>query len=124
MSHEIITPALYKILNPIYEHESTQFFTEQRIFAKDYRATHDDAMPDSTFWNYLTYKHNLDPHRFDHYHPIVGRWIEEATSSCYSTTSCTQLPHIDPAPRPVPEPQSLALLGIGIMLLVVYRKLF
>jgi hypothetical protein len=32
-----------------------------------------ELLPNDSYWNYLRYRHDLDPHRFDHYHPHRGK---------------------------------------------------
>lgn len=108
----------YKSLTKKYESEPVSFFINQRVFAEEYRLTRDNQLPNTLFWNYLEVRRSLDHHRFDHYHPLIGHWIQEA--ECYSFT-CPP-----PVPPPVvetgiPEPSSFVLFLTAIIAIGFFR---
>ena len=64
-------------LNAAWGDRPEPFWHDELAFAARYREHHGDALPDSTFWHWLEYRRSIDPPRFDHWHPTVGRWIAE-----------------------------------------------
>jgi hypothetical protein len=41
-----------------------------------YQAEHDDALPDTPMWRMLERRHDLNPARFDRWHPNIALMIE------------------------------------------------
>jgi hypothetical protein len=71
---------------------------------------------------YLEWRHNLDPARFDHWHPTLGPLLETLNTPTSSTaappaTSIHPAPQLIPPLASTPEPSGitlgLALLGAG-----------
>ncbi len=69
-------------------------------------ATSGGLLVQTPFVFYLEWRHNLDPTRFDHYHPLLGPLIE-------TTQSAQNLPPvtIPPAPVTAPLPPPATLSG-------------
>jgi hypothetical protein len=42
-----------------------------------YRSEHGGLLPDNVFWRYLEARWELNPARFDHWHPRIGPWLAE-----------------------------------------------
>lgn len=97
----------YEYLHEIYSHQPKEFFQLQFHFGKQYRLHHDGLLPHNVFWDYLRVKHNLHHKRFDHYHPIVGRWFDKEPSIHHNG---------------IPEPSSIILLGSGLIYLYLLKK--
>lgn len=130
MGSVLIDGYKYSALNYVYAHVSEQFHDDQFEFARHYRHTHDGQLPPDLFWEYVTYKHDLDPHRFDHYHHIICKWIEEVPhhgrqthSPPPATTSSTSFP---PGHTSVDEPASwvlfMAAVILGCTLTIIRRR--
>lgn len=50
-----------------------------QIFAgQQYAAAHGGELPNTPLWRMLEFRHSLNEKRFDHYHPNVGRILEQA----------------------------------------------
>jgi hypothetical protein len=47
------------------------------LWSRSYQLHHDRMLPDDTPWHRLEHRHDLDPSRFDRWHPHIGRWIEQ-----------------------------------------------
>ena len=71
------------------------FLLREFRFAERYRDSHGDQLPDTPFWRYLEARYALDPARFRHWHPRVGRWISEIP------------PPVPMMPMPPPEGQEI-----------------
>jgi hypothetical protein len=94
----------YKELNALFGHRSTAFYHEQALIAARYRKTHDNALPSTPFWEYIELRRAINPVRFDHYHPIIGQWVRDIPSS-------------------IPEPGSGILLGLGIIIISIIKRI-
>ena len=123
MGHEPINVHLYLSLTKLYDSEPTSFFHHQLLIADHYRLTHNDQLPNTNFWHYLEERRSINPHRFDHYHPVIGRWILEIPTvpsiPCVPPV-CITLPcmpaYKPPNPGVVAEPASGILIAIGIVI--------
>lgn len=131
MGHVSISHHEYEKLNQVFDHESTQFYYHQFELAKDYRLSHDDQLPQNKFWDYLTYRHDLNPARFDHFHERVGKWIEESETVIPPVVTLPYCPIVPPECTPstpvmppslgggfpvvTPEPSSMVLLAIAVI---------
>jgi hypothetical protein len=96
----------YKELNNLFGHRSSEFYHEQAVIAERYRKENDNQLPQTLFWDYLEARRAIDPVRFDHYHPIVGQWIADI-----------------PPPFSIAEPGSGVLLGIGLIIILIFKRL-
>jgi hypothetical protein len=91
-------------------------------------------LPNTPYWNYLRYRHDLNPARFDHYHPRLGHLLD-LDLRYRQTHPCMEAPEeelpitlppipIVPIPTPTPtppsevapEPSSFYLCSIGLLL--------
>lgn len=125
MSHSDITHKEYEKLNTEFGHASTQFYAHERVTVSHYRESHNDLLPNTPFWKYLEYRHDIDPIRFDHYHPLMGRWIEQYEKIIGSCPAVLMPPVVIPVIPPpvgspyrvasVPEPSSAVLLSIAVI---------
>lgn len=116
MGHEHIGPPPFPL--------TTNFLAEMRREADIYRITHGDLLPDTKDWRYLEHRWQIDPSRFDKWHPLIGQWITENWN----------LTHVPPPPPVVcppphittaggtPEPSSVMLLAVGIVLVLIWRR--
>jgi hypothetical protein len=122
MGHEPINGHSYASLTKKYDNESTEFYHQQDKIAESYRLTHNDNLPDTTFWKYLEERRSIDPSRFDHYHKMVGKWIMEIPKppECFPVGSMCIPPPPNNNGMPGPaaaEPSSSVLLALGIILM-------
>jgi hypothetical protein len=127
MSHVSISQQEFNHLTKVYDHESTAFFHHQDKLAEEFRLTHNDQLPDTQFWHYLEQRHAINPIRFDHYHPMIGRWIEEVPVSTPLPPPVTMTPPPNPGPPQagsVPEPTSVVLLGVAMVLVAMFLLVF
>jgi hypothetical protein len=142
MSQVLMTHHEYEVLNAEFGHRSTQFYHSQDKIAEEYRSTHNDQLPSTPFWNYLTARYDIDPSRFDKYHPVVGKWIKESEDYSPPVISLPSVPAVcvpvvlPYCPPPshqeghgaVPEPSGMVLLAIavicGAVFVIASRKIF
>jgi PEP-CTERM motif len=100
-------------------------FREEFLFARDYREHHGDQLPDTPFWHYLERRESIDPARFIHWHPIVGRWIaDQPHGHTIAPPPSTEPQQIGPAPAgvgSVPEPASWVLLAMGAISVAIRK---
>lgn len=110
-------------LNHRFGDDPHGLFSAQDRFAEHYRATHDNALPHTLFWAWLTARHDLDPARFDHWHPMVGRWIEQSRHQAHCGhrgVSCSPVTYVPSCcPGAVPEPAGWLLVAVGMIGVVV-----
>jgi hypothetical protein len=104
-------------------HYSNQELRYEFNLAKHYRQHHDGLLPVNAFWRHLEHRWSIDPARFEHYHPIVGRWIDEN----YILTNQHTITNPPPPPpireTGVPEPMPFVLLLIGITFVGLMKRL-
>jgi len=82
-----------------------------------YQAEH-GVLPPTPMWRALERRHDLDPARFDRWHPNVGLMIErsEAAALRSDATACTPGVALQPLTvASVPEPSSLAMCSLAIV---------
>lgn len=103
-----------------------------RYHGEIYREHHGGELPENRNWDYLRERWELDKPRFDHYHPLLGRWLTEDWHLRHEpmppvvTTSAP--PPVVIVPPPVnhldatPEPSSWVLLAVGVLLAWVWRQ--
>lgn len=107
------------------------YLAAQRALARKEIALH-NRLPDNYFWNALKEKRDINPARFDHYHPYIAPWFKlppvvpppvvceplpcpPCHPRCEVPPKCITPPHI------VPEPASFILAAIAIALLILYK---
>ncbi len=70
------------------------------------------TLVETPFVDYLTWRRDLDPSRFDHYHPNVGPELAQLTTPSVVPSVVKPVPPTKPfnvAPQNLPEPASLPL---------------
>lgn len=108
--------------------------------AKDCRPMN-GILPDNPHWRYLNFRRNLNPTRFDYYHPTLGALIVEnqkikTAQGCVANELIPPPVVVVPPPgvpsagppagggppdvRPVPEPGSMILLALGTLVAIPY----
>lgn len=128
MSRVSMTHHEYEILNAEFGHESTKFYHSQDKIAEEYRLTHTNQLPDTSFWNYLTARYDIDPSRFSYYHPMISKWIRESEAYvppippvCLPPIIVVPPPnHGDPHVSTVPEPSSGVIMAIAVISCFVF----
>ena len=83
--------------------------------------TSNGQVVETPFVTYLQWRRDLDPTRFDHYHPVVGPELAQLTTPAVTTTtnptSQTLVPPSSTDPQPqtvVPEPDAIVVaLALG-----------
>lgn len=116
-------------LTPPFPDTHAEFAREihlQRIFGRE----HNNALLDDVFWDYSKWRHDLNPHRFDHYHMTVGHIIEKVPRPPPPAPSPMPPVAVVAAPPAVggmtagtvPEPGSWLLLALGIVVLVLMMR--
>ena len=102
-------------------------------WSRKYQLHHDGVLPNDAFWHRLEHRHDLNPSRFDRWHPHIARWIEqdEALKHTPVVLPVIQMPERPgntiqepqvmpppiaggPAPHSVPEPSGLAMITMVI----------
>ena len=126
------TPAKEK---PVEPHFNPQLNARELRFAKEFASTHGGLLPGDAFWTYIRFRYDLDPSRFDHYHPrIYGmvahdalvRWeIAHPTPPNPPPIVVPPTPPVPPVSPPVsssvPEPSAAILLASALVAFVVFR---
>ncbi len=107
---------------------------QERHEAKVYREHHGGLLPDNSYWDYLRYRWSLNPIRFDHWHPIMGRWIDKDWHLRHDRHHVPPPPECHescpPPPPPVchqsmvPEPSTFILLAIGLIVVAALTRGF
>jgi hypothetical protein len=134
MSQVSMTHHEYEVLNAEFGHRSTQFYHSQDKIAEEYRSTHNDQLPSTPFWNYITARYDIDPSRFSHYHPMISKWIRESEAYVPPAPPIVfvappQPPPVIVVPPPnngtphvssVPEPSSGVLMAIAVISCFVF----
>jgi hypothetical protein len=84
--------------------------------AELYQAEHGDALPATPIWRALERRHDLNPARFDHWHPNLGIMIERMEQHDADDGGASVVVQEPPvlAALSVPEPSSLALWCVGL----------
>lgn len=72
-----------------------EFLHNQLVFGERFAANHGGVLPNTLFWNYLKARHDLNPARFDHFHPVVGPLIERSELAMNPVVT-------NPVPLPIP----------------------
>jgi hypothetical protein len=57
-------------------HFSPQLNAREYHLGKEFAAAHDGLLPSDNFWSYLRARHELNPTRFDHYHPHIAGMLD------------------------------------------------
>lgn len=109
---------------------------ELRHQAIEYREHHGGLLPETKPWHYLEKRWEINPSRFSHWHPLLGRWITEDWNLRHQIPIIPLIPHEIPDPghcievpechlKPVvtPEPSSSVLVVIGLITVVVAAHL-
>jgi hypothetical protein len=76
----------------------TPFESEHLDFlrwSRKYQLHHDGMLPNDAFWHRLEHRHDLNPARFDRWHPHIARWIEQEEG----------LKHMPMVPPVLPPPE-------------------
>jgi hypothetical protein len=104
---------------------SPPVLAELRYEAELYRDTHDGLLPHDRDWTYLEHRWELDPSRFDHWHPLIGHWIAEDERLTHETMPLPYppVPIVCEPYRPPPgesvgalaEPASVVSMFMGLV---------
>lgn len=93
----------YAHLTVRFEHESQIWYHDQLKFFERFSHNHDGYLPHTLFVAYLEARRDINIPRFDKNHPVLGQLIAGIPS--------------------VPEPTSGLLLGLGLILSILIRKI-
>ncbi len=97
-------------------HFTPEFLHGQFVFAKHFREHHGGLLPQTPFWLHLEHKWEIAPKRFEHWHPIAGRWlkIDHELRTHHQVLPPNQPPHTES----IPEPSSCVLLATAVAALI------
>ena len=108
------------ILDPTY-------LQAQRELAINNMKETDGLLPNNYFWSTLRDRYELNPERFTHYHPLVGKWFEhEHEILCKPVIPiCPDEPYVPCPPKPpvVPEPSTIIMMSMALIGIFIWRKL-
>jgi hypothetical protein len=93
--------------------------------AELYQAEHGDALPATPIWRALERRHDLNPTRFDRWHPNLAIMIErmERAGTDGAASAVVQQPPALAA-LSVPEPSSLELWCVGLAVVLWINRRF
>jgi hypothetical protein len=104
-------------------HFSPEFLRAELLLAERYSEHHGGLLPNTPFWRYLEARSELDPARFRHWHPIVGRLISDDPGLHPTVPVLPTGPQqILPPPigsQSVPEPSGGMMLGLSMVALAL-----
>jgi PEP-CTERM motif len=110
---------------PVWISQPFEHFENHYLEA--FRAANHDELPTSQpFVRYVEHKWEVDPERFDHYHPRLGQWIEESQSlgmphePSPPTCPVVVVPPASTEAHAVPEPTGLLLMMLGVSLFMSF----
>lgn len=102
------------------------------IFAGQKHEAEHGTLPNTPMWRMLEYRHDLNPARFDHWHPNIGIILEHRDHHAIvpphhwighmrgPSLSCEPLPALPPPPQQgsqtVPEPAASTMLAMAFVL--------
>lgn len=101
-------------------HFTPAFLHSELLFGERYAEHHGGLLPNTPFWRYLEDRSEIDPARFRHWHPVIGRlFADDPGLHPTAPVPPTQPQQILPPPigsESVSEPGGAVLLGVSAVM--------
>lgn len=108
-------------LNELFDHPHTPWFDHVVHEGTIYAQLHNNELPNKLVWDFFKFRHDLAPHRFDHWHPHLGKLIERSEQPHGCEDTHVVVPPIPCDSTSTPEPSSLLLGFIAIVIYFIGR---
>jgi hypothetical protein len=98
------------------------YLEQQKREGMEFQHSHDGLLPSNTFWDYLRWRRDLNPKRFDYYHPGIACMmrIDHAKRTNDDTATKTTCHEIPRPPIATPEPSTSGMLAFGLIVSIVF----
>lgn len=99
------------------------YLEQQKREGMEFQQSHDGVLPSNDFWNYLRWRRELNPKRFDHYHPGISCMMRSDYAKRHEDkteigSSCHEVPY--PPISHAPEPSTMVSFALGIFFTVLF----